>query len=260
MKHKLMKRSAVNLAAALIAGMAAGVAQAEITLNAGVRQSYQTNLNGSTIKADEKDDSYTGINASMVYYTSLDEARSLYFISNLGAQKTMFQQYDFLDSTGANLGLGLYKQLTPRWSTQFTGRGFMRDMEQKERDSNGWGTSAEIKHQLTRTLWIKGVADYEDSKANLNAYNYTGETLGVQAGLLPFKKTFLNLGYSHAKRDFDTATKFITTANAVFLDVSQRVWEKIYLSGSYAYMKNSSNIEGTSYNDSVVSLGISVSY
>lgn len=260
MKHKTMKRSAINLAVALIAGMTAGIAQAEITLNAGVRQSYQANLNGSTIKANEKDDTYTGINASMVYYTSLDDARSVYFISNLGAQKTMFQKYDFLDSTGANLGLGLYKQLAPRWSAQFTGRGFMRDMQQKERDSNGWGTSAEIKHQLTQALWVKGVADYEDSKANLKAYNYTGKTVGVQAGALPFKNTFVNLGYNHAKRDFDTATKFTTTTNVVFADVSQRLWEKIYLSGSYAYMKNSSNIEGTAYNDQVASLGLSVSY
>lgn len=260
MKQKMMKRSALSYAAVLMIGMTAGIAQAEITLNAGVRQSYQANLNGSTIKTNEKDDTYTGLSASMVYYTALDDARSVYFISNLGAQKTMFQKYDFLDSTAANLGLGLYKQLAPRWSAQLTGRGFMRDMQQKERDSNGWGTSAELKHQLTHTLWVKGVADYEDSKANLKAYNYTGKTVGVQAGAVPFKNTFVNIGYNHAKRDFDTATKFTTTTNMVFADVSQRLWEKVYLSGSYAFMRNSSNIEGTAYKDQIASLGLSVSY
>ena len=91
-------------------------------------------------------------------------------------------------------------------------------------------------------------------------YSYTGKTLGLNLGYLPMQSTFVNFGYSHAKRDFDTAVSFNTTAQTLYADVTQRLAKNWYLNGGYAYQKNDSNIAGTDYNNHIVSLGVNFSY
>lgn len=76
---------------------------------------------------------------------------------------------------------------------------------------------------MSPTLWVKGVADYEDNKANLATFSYTGKTYGLNLGYLPRKETFFNLGYSHATRDFKSATPFRATTQTLFADVSQQI-------------------------------------
>ena len=155
---------------------------------------------------------------------------------------------------------GFYKQLSPDWSGQLTGRGFIRDTRQDARDSGGLGATLEIKRQLGQKLWVKAVADYEDNKADLRAFSYTGQTYGVNFGYLPLQDTFVNFGYSHAKRDFDTASPFRTTTQTVFAEVTQRLAKNWYLNGGYAYRDNDSNVAGTAYTNHVVSLGLNFSY
>lgn len=253
---------AVLSVAVFTAGLAAlsGPAQAEVALNAGTKVSYETNVNGSPIKANQLSDSYLTLNASAVYHTALDAAQTSYFIGQLGASSSIYNKFNSLNNSMLGASAGLYKQLSPTWSGQVTGRGFIRDTKQNERDSNGMGATLEIKNQLSKALWVKGAADYENSKAKLGAFGYTGATYGVNLGYLPLKDTFVNLGYSHAKRDFKTTSPFRTTSQTLFADVTQRFAKNWYLNGGYAYQDNNSNIAGTGYANHIVSVGLNFSY
>lgn len=235
-------------------------AQAEVTLNAGAKVTRESNLNGSPIKANQLSDSYLALSASAVYYTPLDTARTSYFIGQVGAFSSAYRNFSSLNNSALVASAGLYKQFSPTWSGQVTARGFGRDTRQSERDSKGLGASFEIKNQLTQSVWVKGVADYENSKADLEAFGYTGKTFGVSTGYLPQKDTFLSLGYSHNNRDFKTASSFRTTSQTLFGDVTQRIAKNWYLNGGYAYQKNDSNIAGTAYNNHIVTIGVNYSY
>ena len=251
-------------AAVLAGGFALAVpAQADVTLNAGAKLTHETNVNGSPdtpTKANQKSDTYLTLNASAVYYTQLDTAKTSYFIGQVGALTSAYDKFDNLDNTMLVASAGFYKQLSPTWSGQITGRGFTRDTQQSARDADGFGATLEIKNQLSQSLWVKAIADYEDSKANLASFSYTGQTYGVNLGYLPLQNTFLNFGYSHATRDFETASAFSTTTQTLFADVTQRLAKNWYLNGGYAYQDNDSNIAATGYTNHIVSLGLNFSY
>ena len=251
--------------AAILAGglLLTVTAHADITLNAGAKLNYETNVNGSPDEpttANQESDTYLTLNASAVYYTPLDAAKTSYFIGQVGALTAAYNRFDNLDNSMLMASAGFYKQFAPAWSGQRTGRGFMRDTQQDARDSDGLGATLEIKRQLGQKLWVKAVADYEDNKADLRAYSYTGATYGVNFGYLALQDTFINFGYSHAKRDFDTASPFRTTVQTVFAEVTQRLAKNWYLNGGYAYRDNASNVAGADYTNHLVSLGLNFSY
>lgn len=241
----------------------AGPGQAEVTFNAGARLFHDNNVNGSPdspTKANQRSDNYLTLSASAVYFTPLDAAQTRYFIGQVGATSSTYNKFDNLDSSMLVASAGLWQQLSPTWSGQVTGRGFTRDTRQNDRDSDGYGATLELKNQLSPTVWVKGVADYEDSTANLSAFSYTGKTYGVNLGYLPLKDTFINLGYSHAKRDFESALSFVSKSKTLFAEVTQRLAKNWYLNGGYAYGDNDSNIAGTAYTNHLVSLGVNFSY
>lgn len=256
---------AVLRVAVLAGGLAAlsAPAQAEVTLNAGAKASYETNVNGSPdtpSTANQLSDSYLTLSASAVYFTPLDAAKTSYFIGQVGANSSAYSKYNSLDNSSLMASVGLYQQLSSSWSGTVTGRGFTRTTQQDARNANGGGATLEIKNQLSETVWVKGIADYESSKANLESYSYTGKTYGVNLGYMPLKDTFLNLGYSNATRDFKTTSPFSTTSQTLFADVTQRIAKNWYLNGGYAYQDNNSNIAGTGYTNHIVSVGLNYSY
>ena len=262
MQKKLKKHHIWHMGASLLlvgAFIPAG-AQADVTLNAGLKLTNETNINGSPVKSTEGSDTYATLNASAVYYTPLDSAKTTYFIGQVGALSSTFDKFDELNNTALIGSAGLYKQLSSSWSGQITGRGFGRDTKQNDRDSTGWGTTLEVKNQLTSTVWIKGVADYEDSSANRRHFSYTSPTLGLSMGFMPLENTFASLGYSHNTRDFDTDAAFKTTSQTYFVDVTQRLAKNWYLNGAYAYQDNDSNYAGTAYKNQIVSAAINLSF
>lgn len=241
----------------------AGSVHAEITFNAGARISHDNNVNGSPDKptrANQRDDNYLSLNASAVYYTPLDAAQTSYFIGQAGAMSSAYSAFSNLNNSGLVMTAGLYQQFSPTWSGQVTGRGFTRNTRQTERDSDGYGGTLELKKQLSQTVWVKAVADYEDSNANRRTFSYTGNTWGVILGYLPLQDTFVSLGYSHNKRDFKSTAPFNSTSKTLFVEVSQRLANKWFLNGGYAYGDNTSNYAGTAYTNHVVSAGVSFSY
>lgn len=255
-----------TLPAVIMAGMLAlltGPAQADVTLNAGARLSHDNNVNGSPdspSKANQRSDNYLSLNASAVYFTPLKADKSRYFIGQIGVASSAYNQFDNLDSSMLSVSAGLYQQLAPTWSGQITARAYNRNTEQSERDADGLGATLEIKKQLTQTVWIKGVADYEDNKANLSTFSYTGKTYGVNLGYLPLKDSFITLGYSHNKRDFNGTTAFASTAKTLFVELTQRIAKNWYLNAGYAHGDNDSNFSGTAYTNQTVSMGVSYSY
>lgn len=251
------------LPAMVMAGALAGPVQAEATFNAGARLSHDNNVNGSPdtpSKANQRSDNYLTLSASAVYFTPLDAAQTTYFIGQIGASSSAYNRFHNLNSSMGVASAGLWRQLSATWSGQVTGRGFIRETRQTERDANGYGGTLEIKNQLSPTVWIKGVADYEDSKANVGAYSYAGETYGVNLGYLPLADTFINVGYSHATRDYKSAAPFVSTSKTLFAEVTQRMAKNWYVNGGYAYGRNDSNVAGTAYTNHIVSVGLNFSY
>ena len=236
---------------------------AEFTLNAGARLSHDNNVNGSPdtpTKANQRSDTFLTLNASAVYFTALDAAQTSYFIGQVGAVNTTYNKFSNLNNSMLVGSVGLYQQLSPNWSGQITARGFTRETRQSDRNADGYGGTLEIKYQMTPTLWVKAVGDYEDSKANLRTFSYTGDTYGLNLGYLPLKDTFVNVGYSHTTRDFKSAVPFVSKTDSLFAQVSQRVAKNWYLNAGYAYGRNDSNFAGTAYTNHVISVGLSFSY
>lgn len=238
----------------------AGPALADVTFNADARMFHDNNVNGSPTKANQLGDSYLSLGASATYFKPLDAEQTRYFIGQAGVNSSTFSKFNNLDSTGLTASAGLYQQLSTDWSAQLTGRGFGRNTKQSDRNSSGLGGTLELKNQLSSTLWVKGVVDYEDSKANLATYSYTGKTFGVNLGYLPLPDTFINVGYSRAKRDFKSALPFSSTTQTLFVELSQQIAKNWYLNFGFAQGHNDSNIPGTAYNNRVLSAGLSFSY
>lgn len=259
-------KSNILSAAFVFAILAGGVvaysapAHADMTFNAGAKATYEANVNGSPTQASRLSDSHLALNASAVYYTPLDALKTSYFIGQFGASSSTYNRYNSLDNSAVIASAGLYKQFNSNWSGQVTGRGFNRETKQDERDSNGAGATFEVKNQLSKTVWVKAIADYDKSKANLNSFSYSGSTYGVNLGYLPLQNTFINLGFSHTRRDFKTTTPFRTNSQTLFAEVTQRIAKNWYVNGGYAFQDNKSNIPGTAYENHIVSLGLNYSY
>lgn len=264
MLFKLKPLSAIAGTVFLAGGlMLAGAAQADVTLNAGAKMSFESNVNGSPDQpttANQLKDSYRVLSASAVYFTPLDAEKSSYFIGQVGANSSAYSKYSSLDNSSLMASVGLYQQLSSSWSGTVTGRGFSRTTKQDERNAKGGGATLEIKNQLNETVWVKGTADYESSNANLGSYSNTAKTYGLSLGYMPLNDTFLNLGYNNAIRDYKTTSPFQSTTQMLFADMTQRIAKNWYLNGGYAYQKNDSNIAGSAYTDNIVSLGLSFSY
>ncbi len=241
------------------AGLSGNV-YADVIVNAGLASTYESNVNGAPTSTGLGSDSYTTLNASAQYYTPLDNAKSTYFIGQIGALTSKYNSYSNLDNTEAIASAGVYRQLTSTWSGQLSARGFDLHVQQNGLDARGTGTTLQIKNQLTSNLWLQGVADYEDSRADLSSYGYAGTTLGMNVGYLPWQNTFVNAGYNHISRNFDTAVAFNTTTQAYFLTATQQLTQNWYLNGTYTYQDNTSNIAGTAYKDQILSLAINFSY
>lgn len=248
------------LVCASICAAVASPALADVTFNADARMFYDNNVNGSPTGANQLGDRYLSLGASATYFKPLDADQTRYFIGQVGANSATFSKYNNLDNTGLMASAGLYQQLSAAWSVQLTGRGFGRNTKQSDRNSSGLGGTLELKNQLSSTLWVKGVVDYEDSKANLATYSYTGTTFGVNLGYLPLEKTFINVGYSQARRDFKSVLPFNSTTQTLFADLSQQIAKNWYLNFGYSHGRNDSNIPGTAYNNRVLSAGLSFSY
>ena len=247
----------------VVLGVLSASARAELTFNAGARLSRDNNVNGSPdapTKDNQRSDSYLSVNASVGYFAPLDVAKTLYFVGQVGATTAAYNRFSNLNSSTLLLSAGLYKQLSPAWSVQFTGRGFTLDTRQSTRDSNGLGATFELKNQLSETLWVKGIVDYEDSHADSNTFSYRSPTYGLSLGYLPLKDTFVNVGYSRARREFRSTLPFNTTTNSLYADLTQRLSKNWYLNGGYAFRENDSNIGGTRYTNHVVSVGLSFSF
>jgi hypothetical protein len=262
MRFNLLPTLPAVVMAGVLAALA-GPAQAEVTFNAGARLSHDNNVNGSPdtpTKANQRSDNYYTLSASAVYYTPLDAAQTRYFIGQIGALSSTYNTFGNLDNSALMASVGFYQQLSSTWSGQVTGRGFSRETQQDARNSDGLGATLEIKNQLSQTVWIKGIADYEDSKANLGSFSYTGETYGLNLGYLPVKDTFISFGISQARREFKSAAPFVSTSQTLFAEVTQRLAKNWYLNGGYARQKNDSNFAGTAYTNNIVSVGLNFSY
>lgn len=248
---------------AIAALAVAGSVHAEVTFNAGARLSHDTNVNGSPdspSKASQRSDTYLTTSASMVYFTALNKAETNYFVGQVGVQASRYNKFRNLDNSGLLGSLGLYRQFSPAWSGQLTGRAFVRETQQADRNASGTGGTLEIKRVLTDTLWVKAIADYEDSRANLATYSNAGWTYGLSLGYLPRKDRFINVGGSQARRDFKSTPFFSSRSRVWYIEGTEKLSKNWYLSLGYAFQDNDSNVAGTAYTSHILSAGLSFSY
>jgi len=123
--------------------------------------------------------------------------------------------------------VGYYKQLSETWSGQVTGARLRTRYPAACARLQRFGATLEIKKQMTEKVWLKAVADYEDSRANLTSFSNSGATYGVNLGYLPEKDTFINLGYSQGKRDYKSVAPFVSKSEMLFVEATQRLAKKL---------------------------------
>lgn len=259
-RHLMPKLAALMLSGASMLSLEA---QAEFTANAGLRLTHETNVNGSPdqpSKANQLSDNSATLSASAVYYTPLDSARSAYFVGTLGATASSYNRYNQLNNSAVYGVAGLFKQFAPGLTGQASLRLFDRQTRQDERDSSGWGGTVELSKSLSKPLWLKGVLDYESSNANLASFSYDANAIGLVAGYSISDNTLLTAGTNYTKRRYDTSVAFNTKSTVFYGDITQRVAKNWYVTGSYAYQDNDSNIAGTGYTNQVISLAVNFSY
>lgn len=233
---------------------------ADVTLNAGLQFAHESNVNGAPNPADRLGDSSTTLNASAVYYTPLDLSRSTFVVATLGALDNRYHRYSSLDNTAVYGGVSLFKTLLPDLTAQASLRIFERHARQSERDTRGWGTTVEMTRYLSRSLWLKAFLDYENSRARLTPYGFSGHTVGMVGGYQILDRTFLSVGTNYNKRFYDSGIAFKTSTATAYLDLTRQLSKNWYVSGSYAYQNNNSNFPDTGYKDRTASLGLSFSY
>lgn len=252
----------LNASLAAIAGsllvLLAGPARSEVNVHTGVKLSHDSNVNGSP--TNKQDDFYLTGHVSGVYFTPINEDRTRYFIGQLGLSATKYNKYRSADSSSLLASAGLWQQLGETWSGQATARAFLRETRQDQRDSTGWGATAELKKQLDEKWWVKGIADFEDNSANASTFSYTGQTYGLGAGYMPRTSTFVNLGYNYTNRDFKGAVAFETRTHMLFAEITEKLRENLYLSVGYAHARNKSNFPGTNYSNNIWSIGLNASF
>lgn len=260
MPHLMQRLTVIMLSGASMLSLEV---QAEFTANAGLRFTHETNVNGSPdepSKNNQLSDNSATLSASAVYYTPVDSARSAYFVGTLGAMASSYNRYDQLNNSAVYGVAGLFKQFVPGLTGQASLRLFDRQTRQDERDSNGWGGTVELSKHFSKALWLKGVLDYENSNANLASFSYDANSIGLVAGYSITDNTLLTVGTNYTKRRYDTDVAFNTKSTVLYGDVTQRVAKNWYLTGSYAYQDNDSNIAGTGYTNQVISLAVNFSY
>ena len=263
MLFKLKPLPAIVSAAFLAGGLTlAGTAQADVTLNAGAKMSSESNVFGITTKANELKDSYRVLSASAVYFTPLNATETTYFIGQVGANASTYSTYSSLDNSSVMASVGLYQQLSSSWSGTITGSGFSRTTQQDANDAKGNGATLEIKNQLSEAVWVKGVAAYSDSDANLASNSSTSRTYGASIGFLPSTSTFVNLGYNNSMHDSKT-TAFQSTSSTVYADVTLQLAKYLFLNGGFASQRNDSNNTNFASNlatNNIASLGLNFSF
>ncbi|MDB5797937.1 MAG: hypothetical protein JWP36_1839 [Paucimonas sp.] len=253
----------IMLATSVALMLVASTARAEVTFNAGARLSHDSNVNGSPdlpSRANQRSDTYLTTSASAVYFTPLNQEQTTYFVGQVGALVSKYNKFRNLDNSALVGSAGVFRQFSPAWSGQLTGRGFVRETQQADRNATGSGATLEIKKQMTDTLWLKGIADYEDARANLATFSNAGWTYGLNLGYLPRKDRFINAGVSQAKRDFKSAPVFSSKSRVWFIEGTEKLSKNWYLSLGYAFQDNDSNFAGTAYTSHVLSAGLSFSY
>lgn len=258
--HLMQKLAVIMLPCALMLSLES---RAEVTLNAGLRFTHETNVNGSPDKPSKDNqlsDNSATLSASAVYYTPVDSARSAYFVGTVGAMASSYNRYDQLNNSAIYGVAGLFKQFAPGLTGQASLRLFDRQTRQDERDSDGWGSTVELSKHFSKALWLKGVLDYENSNANLSSFGYDANSIGLVAGYSITDGTLLTVGTNYTKRRYDTNVAFNTKSTVLYGDVTQRVAKNWYVTGSYAYQDNDSNIAGTGYTNQVISLAVNFSY
>lgn len=250
----------VSAAFFCIASSVSPLAMADVTLNAGLQWTHESNVNGSPNAADRLGDSNTTLSASAVYYTPLDVARSSFFVATLGALDTRYNQYAFLDSTAVYGGASLFKTLLPDLTAQASIRVFERRARQSERNASGWGTTFEMTNYLSQTLWLKAFLDYENSRARLPSYSFAGHTIGIVGSYKILDQTLLSIGANYNRRFYDTDIAFRTSTATAYLDVTRQIAKNWYASASYSHQDNNANFPDSRYKDRIVSLGLTFSY
>ncbi len=253
-------RSTAHLAALIgsLLVLSASPVRSEVNLNFGAKLSHDSNVNGSPTA--RQGDSYLTGHASAVYFTPINDERSRYFIGQAGLVATKYNKYTSADSTSLMASAGLWQKLDETWSGQATARAFWHDTKQSARNSDGYGTTLELKKQLNEKWWVKGFVDFENSAANISAFSYKGQTYGLGVGYLPRADTFVNLGFNHTDRDFKGAIAFETRSQTLYVEITERLQKNLYLSAGYAHGRNKSNFAGTAYVNNIFSIGLNVSY
>ncbi|MCL5236373.1 MAG: hypothetical protein M1353_00805 [Nitrospirae bacterium] len=243
----------------LVSGLVvASKASGGVILDAGIRETYEDNLNGSPADADKKGDFYTTVSASAGGYTEVVDGTYLFLRGD--AATYLYSKYNDLNATLGGISAGVYKELGDVFSAQLALKGKLKNFKGTLRDSSAYGGTFELKQQISPDFWIKEGYEYEKNDADSRLFSYNGHSVGVWSGYLITPKTMFNLGYSYLTRKYEDAFGFRTKSHTISAGIVRELVKKVYVNLGYDRQFNDSNVANTDYKNNIYTLGVTYSF
>jgi hypothetical protein len=234
-------------------------ARAEWLFDAGIRESYEDNINGSPTDAERLGDRYSTLFVSLGRYQELTEAKT-YLVLKAGIEGVAYEKYEDLNGVQGMLSVGLYHRSGEVLSYQFLLKARGKDYRDDLRDSISGAAALEIIQHLTERFWLREGYEYERNEARDEVYAYEGHNAGVWAGLTATPRLFFGLGISSLQRAFDDPGAYRSSAVIVSFAMEYRLSPTLFASLTADHQRYTTHNPAAKYDDNVLTIGLTYSY
>lgn len=232
---------------------------AELLFDAGVRQTYEDNLNSAPDGQPRQGDHSTTFFAEIGGYVALVEAATY-----LGV-RTTFEGYDFstyneLDGITAGMQIDIYSRWSLNFASQVLVRASRKDYADDQRDSTAGGAGLSLAQQATDRLWFRESVEYERSDARTDLYSYDGTKAAVLAGLRAAPPLFLGAGFTLGRRSYDDTAGYRSDCRSVSLLAEYRMADNVMIGLLYELQRYETRNPSSRYDNTITSGRVTYSY
>lgn len=233
-------------------------AAGELTLEAGLKGTYEDNITGSSADVAKGGDFYTTLFFSADGSTEVSDKTYLFLRGDAG--RFIYNKYDDLNAYIFGLSAGAAKEFNDVVALLVALNGRVKSYRDNERDSNSYGAYLEAKQQLAQKLWIRESYEYEKNKANLGVYSYKGNSFSAWFGYHYSPQTMLNLGYNYLVRSYENPAGYKSTSHTTWAAMKSELAQKLYLNVGYSRQFNDSNLPNTDNTNNIYNIGLTYAF
>ena len=251
-----MNNKTAILGVAIVAILATGAAQAEIFGGAEFGYALDTNFNGASSTAAQREETIRSYTAYLGNYTPSTSGRSALIMKG-DIQTNRLQETPQLDNNLFSVSVGSYHAFGAVGSMTTALSARAKRFEDDRRNGETYGVALGFKQKVAKGFWFREGLTAEYGTAQVSTGVYDG--YGVNASLnwsLP-SATLLSLGGGWNRRTYDVLAGDVRTNTQATLGVVQEVGKHLYMRLSATRQNNSAN-DGSEYDSDVYSAGLGV--